>query len=114
MTLPITWMMTGQNNAEKEGRLLQETEGYDQEGISSDSSKRSHFGVLRFLSWHRKAKLSLQDPGPPDFIDVEKAEANSLSPVELPHGEQKFDRFEERIIDHLIGDGSGCSGTSRN
>jgi hypothetical protein len=36
------------------------------------------------------------------IIDAEKAKAKSLSHVEPSHGEQEFDRFEEKIIDPLI------------
>jgi hypothetical protein len=36
------------------------------------------------------------------IIDAEKARAKSLSPVEASHGEQEFDRFEEKIVDPLI------------
>jgi hypothetical protein len=36
------------------------------------------------------------------IIDAEKAKANSLSPVAPSHGEQEFDRFEEKIFDPLI------------
>ena len=36
------------------------------------------------------------------IIDAEKVKAKSLSQVEPSHGEQEFDRFEEKIIDPLI------------
>jgi hypothetical protein len=36
------------------------------------------------------------------IVDAEKAKAKSLNPVEASHGEQEFDRFEEKIIDPLI------------
>jgi hypothetical protein len=43
-------------------------------------------------------------PGPrtTGIIDAEKAKAKTLSPEAPPHGEQEFDRFEEKIIDPLI------------
>ena len=34
---------------------------------------------------------------PPGIIDAEKAKARSLSPVAPSHGEQEFDRFQEKI-----------------
>jgi hypothetical protein len=36
------------------------------------------------------------------IIDAEKAKAQSLSPVAPPHGEQKFDRAEEKIVGPFI------------
>ena len=36
------------------------------------------------------------------IIDAEKAKEKALSPVEPSHGEQEFDRFEEKIFDPLI------------
>jgi hypothetical protein len=45
-------------------------------------------------------------PSPGDrtsgIIDAEKAKARSLSGVAPSHGEQEFDRFEERIVDPLV------------
>ena len=45
-----------------------------------------------------------QPPGTQNdkIIDAEKAKAKSLSPVEPSHGEQEYDRFEQKIIDPLI------------
>ena len=37
-----------------------------------------------------------------EIIDAEKAKEKALSPVAPSHGEQEFDRFEEKIIDPLI------------
>ncbi len=37
-----------------------------------------------------------------EIIDAEKAKEKALSPVAPSHGEQQFDRFEEKIIDPLI------------
>jgi hypothetical protein len=36
------------------------------------------------------------------IIDAEKAKAKSLSPVEVSHGEQEFDRFEEKFVDPIV------------
>ena len=36
------------------------------------------------------------------IIDAEKAKAKSLSTVEPSHGEQEFDRFEEKIVDPMV------------
>jgi outer membrane protein assembly factor BamA len=36
------------------------------------------------------------------IIDAEKAKEKALSPVEPSHGEQEFDRLEEKIVDPLI------------
>ncbi|HTF62858.1 MAG TPA: BamA/TamA family outer membrane protein [Edaphobacter sp.] len=49
-----------------------------------------------------------QDPPPAtsasrssSIVDAESAKAKSLLPVAPPHGEQTFDRYEERIVDPL-------------
>src|SRR6202020_745524 len=48
----------------------------------------------------------IQVPSPGDtasgIIDAEKTKANSLSPVAPSHGEQDFDRFEEKVFNPLI------------
>jgi outer membrane protein assembly factor BamA len=47
-----------------------------------------------------------QVPSPRDttsgIIDAEKAKEKALSPVAPSHGEQEFDRFEEKIVDPFI------------
>jgi hypothetical protein len=48
----------------------------------------------------------VQAPSPGDtasgIIDAERAKAKTLKPVAPSHGEQEFDRFEEKIFDPLI------------
>jgi hypothetical protein len=58
--------------------------------------------TLSCLSCASSLAQETQIPSPGDtasgIIDAEKAKAQSLSPVAAPHGEQKFDRLEEKII----------------
>jgi hypothetical protein len=37
-----------------------------------------------------------------DIIDAEKAKAGTLTPVEPPHAEQRFDRIQQRFLEPLI------------
>ena len=57
--------------------------------------------TLGCLSCASSLAQETQAPSPRDtasgIIDAEKAKAQSLSPVEPSHGEQEFDRFQEKI-----------------
>ena len=62
--------------------------------------------TLSSLSCASSLAQETQVPSPRDtasgIIDAEKAKAQSLSPVAPSHGEQDFDRFEEKVFDPLI------------
>ena len=62
--------------------------------------------ALSCLNGASSLAQEIHPPSPSDtasgIIDAERAKAKSLSPVEAPHGEQEFDRFEEKIFDPLI------------
>ena len=62
--------------------------------------------TLSCLSYASSLAQEIQAPAPGDtasgIIDAEKAKAKTLKPVAPSHGEQEFDRFEEKIFDPLI------------
>jgi hypothetical protein len=62
--------------------------------------------TLGCLSCASSLAQEIQAPSPGDtasgIINAEKAKAKSLSPVAPSHGEQEFDRFEEKIFDPLV------------
>jgi hypothetical protein len=53
-------------------------------------------------SWAQETEVSSPGDTTSGIVDAEKAKARSLSPVEPSHGEQEFDRFEEKVFDPLI------------
>ncbi len=61
--------------------------------------------VLGCLSCVSSLAQEIQVPSTGDtasgIIDAEKAKAKSLSPVAPSHGEEEFDRYEEKILDPL-------------
>jgi len=62
--------------------------------------------TLSCLSRASSLAQEVQAPSPGDtasgIIDAERAKAKTLKPVAPSHGEQEFDRFEEKIFDPLI------------
>src|SRR6201996_1540888 len=62
--------------------------------------------TLSCLSYASSLAQEIQASAPGDtasgIIDAEKAKAKTLKPVAPSHGEQEFDRFEEKIFDPLI------------
>jgi hypothetical protein len=50
----------------------------------------------------QEAQTQLPGSRTTGIIDAEKAKAKSLSPVEASHGEQEFDRFEEKFVDPIV------------
>ena len=62
--------------------------------------------TLSCLSRASSFAQEVQAPSPGDtasgIIDAERAKAKTLKPVAPSHGEQEFDRFEEKIFDPLI------------